>query len=242
MSKIGRDAIKQKRRKPRFRSSSRFKEPWKENIDYAVRNITTGDEEETRLVEDPETYIKGWKEEGVSSEDHKKLTRLLRAAVRRSKDGEDYTDLMNDILRVLKKYMSHKDLYSSNYDSWERYVLHEPQERKFPVTFKGGIWYKGASGSHQNKQHMEKYAQRLLQEHPERFPPGTIMKIVVDPFFEDWGTGHYYTMIYKLPKNMQVEWSSDDPKLSELEWKGFNKELAKIRASRKKLNKELELK
>jgi len=153
MSKIGKDVIKQKKGTQSRLSSGRFKESWKENIDYAVRNITTGDEEETRLVEDPNAYIEGWKNEGVSPEDHRQLTKLLRAAVRRSEDGEDYSDLMQDILKILKKYMTHQNLYKRDYGKWEdtffsreeQGKVRKPSDTKLKQEVKklGFIWEEG---------------------------------------------------------------------------------------------------
>jgi len=86
--------------------------PWRDYINSAIRHIEVGDEEEIRIPEDKEAYMKGFKQEGVSTEDLAKLDKLI--------DGNRF-DLNYDAIRdILLKYMSHKELYENDYDNWEK--------------------------------------------------------------------------------------------------------------------------
>ena len=100
-------------------------ERWKQTIDYAVRNITTGDEEETRLFEDPNSYIKGFIEEGIPEELMDTIRTILAKLVAHYTFNTPYPDWrireahLDAILAILKHYMSHQELYDKDYGEWE---------------------------------------------------------------------------------------------------------------------------
>ena len=101
-------------------------ERWKHVIDYAVRNLTTMDEEETRLYENDEAmndYMKGFAEEGVSSD----VLGIIQLALKKLRKGyehghkswqEQYA-YCGIIRGALEPYMSHQTLYYTDYAAWE---------------------------------------------------------------------------------------------------------------------------
>ena len=93
------------------------------SVDYAVRNIMVGDEEESRLLDHKDDWLEAWKEEGVSDEDLKKLRNLM--------DGINWNlyamgvlqKHFDRILDILKYYISDKKLFDEDFEKW--------QEKKF---------------------------------------------------------------------------------------------------------------
>lgn len=89
------------------------------SVDYAVRNIMVGDEEESRLLDRKEEWLKEWRDEGVSDEDLEKLRTLM--------DGINW-DLyamgvlekhFDRILDILKYYISDKELFEKDFEKWQ---------------------------------------------------------------------------------------------------------------------------
>ena len=101
-------------------------ERWKHVIDYAVRNLTTMDEEETRLYESDEAmndYLEGFKREGV----HREVIDLIRSALKELRKGYEHgyrswevqLAMCGAICSALEPYMSHQNLYHKDYAAWE---------------------------------------------------------------------------------------------------------------------------
>jgi hypothetical protein len=84
-------------------------------VDYAVRCILTGDEEETRLTEDIPGWIKSFSSCKVSPSDLIALSNLMHKAKRVLGYGmENEAEAM---LKILKKYVSHKAAWKDK--TWE---------------------------------------------------------------------------------------------------------------------------
>lgn len=91
---------------------------WKDTINYAVRCILVGDEEETRIPDDKNGYMEGFREEGVGEEDLELLDTLIKA--------EEY-DLNYDlILKILMPYISHKELFVNHRAYWMWRAINPP--------------------------------------------------------------------------------------------------------------------
>ena len=101
-------------------------ERWKHVIDYAVRNLTTMDEEETRLYESDEAmndYLEGFKREGV----HREVIDLIRSTLKELRKGYEHGHrnwevqlaMCGAIRGALEPYMTHQNLYLKDYGAWE---------------------------------------------------------------------------------------------------------------------------
>lgn len=90
---------------------------WKHTINYAVRNIEVGDGEQTRLWEDPDFFLEGFKEEGLSVED-------MAAAAELINEPGNYDSLLD----LLLPHISHKGLYRRDWDRWEFMTWNDPDE------------------------------------------------------------------------------------------------------------------
>lgn len=100
-------------------------ERWKDIVDYAVRNISVGDEEETRLFEteeDIQDYLAGFKAEGIHPDIVDIIEVLLRKCLKWytvGKEPREWNTIRLILLDLLKPYMSHRELYENNYPKWD---------------------------------------------------------------------------------------------------------------------------
>jgi hypothetical protein len=78
------------------------------NVDYAIRNCTVGDEEQIRLWENPEDYV-----DNVPIEVRDQLRKLI-VELEAEKDGVE-----ENIIELLMPYMSNRDVYEFDYPLWE---------------------------------------------------------------------------------------------------------------------------
>jgi len=97
-----------------------------DTLDFVVRHITTGDEEETRLLEEPLTWQVDVKQDmirrGASMKEVHKFARLFNKYV--SGNAEDW-EVGDKIVEALLPYVSQPDLYKSNYSKWENDLYRE---------------------------------------------------------------------------------------------------------------------
>jgi len=93
-------------------------EKWKHTINYALRCIEVGDGEQTRLWEDPDGFIEGFKEEGITDPD---LLQELRDAI-------ECKQLLGFVEDTLKKHISHRDLYENDWDRWEYQTWNDEED------------------------------------------------------------------------------------------------------------------
>lgn len=90
-------------------------------VDYTVRNITTGDEEEIRVLElEPAEY------DGFPETVREEIRGLVAAVGYQPDGGGDMPtwDRNQDrIVELLLPYITHLDIYRADYARWERMVL-----------------------------------------------------------------------------------------------------------------------
>jgi len=88
-------------------------------VDYTVRNITTGDEEELRLLEltDEEAGQLPADAQAVLGP-HRTLWRTEQAILH-----PEWETAQDELLRLLLPYISDRALYDSDYAQWEENVL-----------------------------------------------------------------------------------------------------------------------
>lgn len=91
-------------------------EKWKPITNYAVRNVEVGDGEQTRLWEDPEYFIEGFREEDVPWGIISMVESLIK---QKDVDGID---------EWLLPYISHKDLHEEDFDRWEYYTWNDLED------------------------------------------------------------------------------------------------------------------
>ena len=84
------------------------------SINYAIRNLTTMDEEQTRLWDDQNNWLEAWGET-ITEKELKELTKLM-ANLENAKDLEKRERRINEILLP---YINNKKLYDENYSVWE---------------------------------------------------------------------------------------------------------------------------
>lgn len=84
-------------------------------VDYSVRNITTGDEEDIRVLElDPDEML------GFPEPVRDQVIALIDDA---QQTGSHWAANQDAILLLLLPYISDRALYNSDYEAWERKVL-----------------------------------------------------------------------------------------------------------------------
>jgi hypothetical protein len=89
------------------------------SINYAVRNLTTLDEEETRLWDDQITKLESWGET-VTDEELQELFNLMKGL----ETAEDrWTHRYNRIKEILLPYISNRELYDMNYSLWQELLF-----------------------------------------------------------------------------------------------------------------------
>jgi hypothetical protein len=106
-----------------------LEEQKKPMINYAVRNLTTLDEEQVRLLEDPEEYVKAWREE-LST---KKMVKQIRRAAKLFNNHEDSAKVdstLEDLRLKLLPHIDKPELYEKNYTLWEDWVLEDEERYK----------------------------------------------------------------------------------------------------------------
>ena len=114
------------------------REHWKCTTDYAFRNISTGDEEETRIYEDMDSYREGMLKEGVPKKDVDAAMKLISSAAHLSYDkafkftpvkGLEERDwkYLGKAAKILEKHISHKALAKKDYGKWEDAFLSRAQ-------------------------------------------------------------------------------------------------------------------
>lgn len=90
-------------------------------VDYTVRNITTGDEEEIRVLElEPSEY------DGFPDSVREEIRALVDAVGYKPDGGGDHAvwDRNQDrIVELLLPYISDRALYDSDYGAWEDNLL-----------------------------------------------------------------------------------------------------------------------
>ena len=85
-------------------------------VDYTVRNISTGDEEEIRVLELTDDEIAGFPD-AVRDD----VASLIAASL---DNRDDWRSTHQDtIVRTLLPYISRRDLFERDYGAWETYVL-----------------------------------------------------------------------------------------------------------------------
>jgi hypothetical protein len=96
-------------------------------IDYAVRNITTGDEEDIRILEEPATYLAAFPE--AIREDAARL--IAEPGVFDGVSDFDWSiwrTNQDTLLVLLLPYITDRALYESDYGLWEARVLGSEDE------------------------------------------------------------------------------------------------------------------
>jgi hypothetical protein len=78
------------------------------SIEYALRNIYVGDEEETKLLEDIDETVRQLKEDGISARDAIKIKKLLKQ-IENTKTGTVYWFLFSRVQTILEKYARPND-------------------------------------------------------------------------------------------------------------------------------------
>lgn len=92
-------------------------------VDYTVRNITTGDEEEIRVLELTDDELAGFPEP-VRAE--------IRDIVRRNEATTRWDTDQDRIVALLLPYISKPALYRDDYGTWEEWVLGDAPEEGAP--------------------------------------------------------------------------------------------------------------
>ena len=94
-------------------------------IDYTIRNITTGDEEDTRILELADDEFDGFPD--AVRDEVRQLTERFRAIWNtefvQDIDYHAWEETQMRILELLKPYMSDPELYENDYDAWENNLL-----------------------------------------------------------------------------------------------------------------------
>ena len=95
------------------------------SVDYAIRNIVVGDEEESRLLDHKEHWLEEWKKEGVSDEDLEKLKTLMEGINWDLYAMGVLEKHFDRILNILKFYISDKELFEEDFEKWQQKKFRE---------------------------------------------------------------------------------------------------------------------
>ena len=95
---------------------------WKWFVDYAIRNLLVMDEEETRLFEskeEMEEFLDGFVDDGVEYEDILRIKGKLEQLGAGTETYQEHDQLCNEVQEILKKYMTHRELFEEDDTAWE---------------------------------------------------------------------------------------------------------------------------
>jgi hypothetical protein len=91
-------------------------------VDYTVRNITTGDEEDIRVLELETEEFDGFPEQ--VRDDIRNLIGLIAWQWHAGQPiAADWLIAQDQILKLLLPYITDRALYDSDYEAWENNVL-----------------------------------------------------------------------------------------------------------------------
>jgi hypothetical protein len=91
-------------------------------IDYTIRNITTGDEEDIRILELAEDEFDGFPAE-IRDEVRRQVEPAAEAFAAMQLDYHAWDRAQMRILELLRPYMTDEALYERDYDAWEANLL-----------------------------------------------------------------------------------------------------------------------
>ena len=91
-------------------------------VDYTVRNITTGDEEEIRLLELADDEFEGFPD-AVRDEVRSLVAVGVEAVFGHARPHAEWDTAQEQILALLLPYISDRALYDSDYGTWEENLL-----------------------------------------------------------------------------------------------------------------------
>jgi hypothetical protein len=93
-------------------------------VDYTVRNITTGDEEEIRVLELTDEEVADLPTDARAVlEPHRTLWRSETAVLH-----PEWETAQQRVLELLLPHISDRALYDSDYGAWERRVLGDEED------------------------------------------------------------------------------------------------------------------
>ena len=97
----------------------------KSSINYSYRNITVGDEEETRLLENIPAQVVSFIDEGMNERDAKSIHNILL----RIESGKiDYWGGFQFISKILEKYISAPKLEEEDFSMWETFIFYDLED------------------------------------------------------------------------------------------------------------------
>lgn len=92
------------------------------SIDYAFRNVMTGDEEQIRIIEEFENYLEdddldSWKDDWKPQLNDQEI-KVLHTALT-AEDPWNSQGWEDVFVEILKPHISNKDLFEQDYERWE---------------------------------------------------------------------------------------------------------------------------
>jgi hypothetical protein len=91
-------------------------------VDYTVRNITTGDEEEIRVLEITDAEFEGFPDE-IRDEIRSLVAVGVEAVFGHGRPHSDWDTAQEQIVGLLMPYVSNRALFDSDYGQWEENLL-----------------------------------------------------------------------------------------------------------------------
>jgi len=162
-------------------------------IDYTVRNITTGDEEDIRVLELADGEIQGFPEAV-----REQIRTIIRAQSYATPEGvttghiqTTWADDQEKIRDMLMPYISRPELYAHDYAAWEDMVLGEPITDEYPPEDVAdrvrAILYQAVDSAVENwaEGHWDEFSTRMSVTGVLEYFVGYLNTVTESPFADD---------------------------------------------------------